>query len=370
MNWRDSSEPNTYYSQPPCEGDSVIVSTTDDGSTFAVPDHITRGEPLVLSTFDVKTYLRQMSLEDPDSGEDGAVSQYSDNECNAGGGSIVAGTISVNLGSCDPDGKTTTFFGGRKPYEPDDDACQSTCPPVGLFEDGATLEKITDPSTGEEKLIFITYNNNNQGTVDDATITSEVGEDGHTYYTVTESDGTFLEYVMESTDPGIIKKRTTTSVSTTTATTATTTTTTKAADDVFTLMPSVEDMSDLNSKEIKELLKDIEKQVKDCEKIYGTAGEGEEDKCASQRDLIDSVSTQYSATKSKEDKEASGGSMTIIIAVVVVVVLVALIVAFIVLRKNKGGNDKEIATGSFENPMSVALRTPRALLVLAWMPRA
>jgi cobalamin biosynthesis Mg chelatase CobN len=200
-----------------------------------------------------------------------------------------------------------------------------------------------------------------------------VGADGHTYYTVTESDGTFFEHVMESTDPGIIKKRTTTTTltltttsvtatsvtTTTTATTATTTTTTKAADDVFTLMPSVEDMSDLNSKEIKELLKDIEKQVKDCEKIYGTASDDGEDKCASQRDLIDSVTTQYSAAKSKEDKEASGGSMTIIIAVVVVVVLVALIVAFIVVRK-KGGNEKDLPTASFENPMSVALRTSRA----------
>jgi hypothetical protein len=345
MNWRDSKEVNTYHSQPPCEGDSAIVSTTDDGNSFAVPDHIAKDEPLFLSTFNVPTYLQRLSLEVPGSDERGAVSEYTDANCIAGGGSIVAGTISVSLGSCDPAGTTTTFFETTQQQAADE--CVSSCPPLGLLEDGASLETIMDPSTGEEKLILITYNAQNEGKADDdATITSEVGADGHTYYTITGGDGSVSEHVMESTDPGVIKKRTTT-------------TTTRAADDVFTLKPSVDDLSDLKSKEIKELLKAIEQQVEDCEAIYGSLSGDVEDKCASQRDLVDMVNAQYSSAKAAEDKEANGGSTTVIIVAAVAVFILVVVVAVYLVVRMRNNSEDELPKVSFENPLSVVRHPPR-----------
>jgi hypothetical protein len=310
----------------------AIVSTTD--GDFTVPEHISKSEPLFLSTFNVPTYLKQLSLEDSTS--DGAVTVFSQSECNAGGGAVVAGTISVNFGSCGSSGETTTFFQTTDVQDPNE--CVSSCPPVGLFEDGATLEKIVDPDTEEERLVLITYGEFNQGTIDDATITSEVGEDGHTYYTVTESDGTFFEHIMENDSPGIIKKRTTT-------------TTTPNADDMFTLMPSAVDMSTLSAAELDELLNEVELQLEQCEEVYGTA----DNKCASQQILIASVTNAFSAAQSKENKEAGTGSLPIIIAIAAVIILVGLVAVFMVLRKKKG-NNKDVPNVSFENPMSVRER--------------
>ena len=171
-------------------------------------------------------------------------------------------------------------------------------------------------------------------------------------------EGTFVDadtHTLEECGPP-----TTTTVITTTTSTASTTT--LHADDVFTMSATPADGSDLGEQPayaIAALQADLEKQLDDCETIYGSDQSGmvtgAGGKCATQRAAVGAANAAFEAATAREKMataEDGGGPGVIIAAVVVVLVVVVGAVYFMyaqkVLRKSNGSLD--VGVTSFTNP--------------------
>ena len=285
------------------------------------------------------------------------------------GQTIVKGSIVVDLGTCAESGsRATTIFGSRDRQEPDD--CVSTCPPEGILENGSILQA-TPSKDGDGGVTYIEINTDGEDT--GAKVDAIVDGDGHTTFTVTETDGTKIDHIKyndQAAGSSIARKTTssTTGTQTTaTATTATTTTTTQAGKD--TGLPGKTGAGDsgtdggsdatgssASADAVAAAAEAARVAVIDgnCDpELGGTPADNCPALLAERDRLQAAVAAAAEAARVAAAKAAKGGnSTTIVIVIVVVVVLIVCIVAAVfVMRPSGGGSAAQGGVVSFENPM-------------------
>ena len=343
-----------------------------DTTSFKLPLNIDQGSGLYASTFGVDTYFRRMYVSSPD--DLGNAQSIAIDECEDGQ-AIVKGSIVVDLGTCAERGSSaTTFFGTRDRQEPDD--CVSTCPPEGILENGSILQA-TPSKDGDGGVTYIEINTDGEDT--GAKVDAIVDADGHTTFTVTETDGTKIDHIKyndQAAGSSIARKTTssTTGTQTTaTATTATTITTTQAGKD--TGLPGktgagdsgTDGGSDATGSSASADAVAAAAEVARVAVIDGNCdpelGGTPADNCPAllaERDRLQAavaaaaeVARVAEAARVAAAKAAKGGnSTTIVIVIVVVVVLIVCIVAAVfVMRPSGGGSAAQGGVVSFENPM-------------------